>query len=140
MHTKKQHSYTYILWTNSTRILAALVRKIRLLGVHRRYDRIYWAENVRVNHRKTRVTLSKKYGNKKIDDLAKKNTSLDNESPKDIKGKFKINVADLQNEITDIDERIKQIEVKIKNYEKLCITIKIFSNSLNLLINILEKK
>lgn len=38
-----------------------------------------------------------------------------------------------------IDERIKQIEAKIKNPEKLRITIENFSNSLNSLINRLEK-
>lgn len=38
-----------------------------------------------------------------------------------------------------IDERIKQIEAKNKNPEKLRITIENFSNSLNSLINRLEK-
>ncbi|MBR3169566.1 hypothetical protein IKF23_03985, partial [Candidatus Saccharibacteria bacterium] len=37
------------------------------------------------------------------------------------------------------DERIKQIEAKIKNPEKLRMTIEKFSNSLNSLINRLEK-
>ena len=38
-----------------------------------------------------------------------------------------------------INERIKQIEAKIKNPEKLRMTIEKFSNSLNSLINRLEK-
>ena len=48
-------------------------------------------------------------------------------------------MADLQNYVVNIDERIKQIEAKIKNPEKLRMTIGKFSNSLNSLINRLEK-
>lgn len=48
-------------------------------------------------------------------------------------------MADLQNDTVNIDERIKQIEAKIKNPEKLRMTIEKFSNSLNSLINRLEK-
>ena len=48
-------------------------------------------------------------------------------------------MADLQNDVVNIDERIKQIEAKIKNPEKLRMTIEKFSNSLNSLINRLEK-
>ncbi len=40
-------------------------------------------------------------------------------------------MADLQNDVANIDERIKQIEAKIKNPEKLRMTIEKFSNSLN---------
>ena len=45
----------------------------------------------------------------------------------------------MQNDVVNIDERIKQIEAKIKNPEKLRMTIEKFSNSLNSLINRLEK-
>ena len=48
-------------------------------------------------------------------------------------------MTDLQNDVINIDERIKQIEAKIKNPEKLRMTIEKFSNSLNSLINRLEK-
>lgn len=48
-------------------------------------------------------------------------------------------MADLQNDVVNIDERIKQIEARIKNPEKLRMTIEKFSNSLNSLINRLEK-
>ena len=48
-------------------------------------------------------------------------------------------MADLQKTKVNIDERIKQIEAKIKNPEKLRMTIEKFSNSLNSLINRLEK-
>ena len=51
----------------------------------------------------------------------------------------KKDMADLQNDVVNIDERIKQIEAKIKNPEKLRMTIEKFSNSLNSLINRLEK-
>ena len=40
-------------------------------------------------------------------------------------------MADLQNDVVNIDEKIKQIEAKIKNPEKLRMTIKKFSNPLN---------
>ena len=49
-------------------------------------------------------------------------------------------MADLQNDVVNIDERIKQIEAKIKNPEKLRLGLEKFSNSLNLLINRLEKR
>ena len=48
-------------------------------------------------------------------------------------------MADLQKMKVNITERIKQIEAKIKNPEKLRMTIEKFSNSLNSLINRLEK-
>ena len=48
-------------------------------------------------------------------------------------------MADLQNNVVNIDERIKQIEAKIKNPEKLRLDLEKFSNSLNSLINRLEK-
>ena len=48
-------------------------------------------------------------------------------------------MADLQNDVVNIDERIKQIEAKIKNLEKLRLGLEKFSNSLNSLINRLEK-
>lgn len=48
-------------------------------------------------------------------------------------------MADLQNDVVNIDERIEQIETKIKNSKKLRMTIEKFSNSLNSLINRLEK-
>ena len=48
-------------------------------------------------------------------------------------------MADLQNDVVNIDERIKQIEAKIKNPEKLRLGLEKFSNSLNSLINRLEK-
>ena len=77
---------------------------------------------------------------RKIDDLAEKYAELDKESPKAVKDKLKKDMADLQNDVVDIDERIKQIEAKIKNPEKLRMTtIEKFSNSLNSLINKLEK-
>ena len=76
---------------------------------------------------------------RKIDDLAEKYTELDKESPKAVKDKLKKDMADLQNDVVNIDERIKQIEAKIKNPEKLRMTIEKFSNSLNSLINRLEK-
>ena len=76
---------------------------------------------------------------RKIDDLAEKYAELDKESPKAVKDKLKKDMADLQNDVVNIDERIKQIEAKIKNPEKLCMTIEKFSNSLNSLINRLEK-
>ena len=44
----------------------------------------------------------------------------------------------MQKTQVNIDERIKQIEAKIKNPEKLRMTIEKFSNSLNSLINKLE--
>ena len=56
-----------------------------------------------------------------------------------VKDKLKKDMADLQNDVVNIDERIKQIEAKIKNPEKLRMTIEKFSNSLNSLINRLEK-
>lgn len=56
-----------------------------------------------------------------------------------VKDKLKKDMADLQNDVVNIDERIKQIEAKIKNPEKLHMTIEKFSNSLNSLINRLEK-
>ena len=56
-----------------------------------------------------------------------------------VKDKLKKDMADLQNDVINIDERIKQIEAKIKNPEKLRMTIEKFSNSLNSLINRLEK-
>lgn len=64
---------------------------------------------------------------------------LDKESPKAVKDELKEDMADLQNDAVNIDERIKQIEAKIKNPEKLRMTIEKFSNSLNSLINRLEK-
>ena len=76
---------------------------------------------------------------RKIDDLAEKYAELDKESPKAVKDKLKKDMADLQNDVVNIDERIKQIEAKIKNPEKLRMTIEKFSNSLNSLINRLEK-
>ena len=76
---------------------------------------------------------------RKIDDLAEKYAELDKESPKAVKDKLKKDMADLQNNVVNIDERIKQIEAKIKNPEKLRMTIEKFSNSLNSLINRLEK-
>ena len=76
---------------------------------------------------------------RKIDDLAEKYAELDKESPKAVKDKLKKDMADLQNDVVNIDERIKQIETKIKNPEKLRMTIEKFSNSLNSLINRLEK-
>ena len=76
---------------------------------------------------------------RKIDDLAEKYAELDKESPKAVKDKLKKDMADLQNDVINIDERIKQIEAKIKNPEKLRMTIEKFSNSLNSLINRLEK-
>lgn len=45
----------------------------------------------------------------------------------------------MQNDVVNIDERIEQIETKIKNSKKLRMTIEKFSNSLNSLINRLEK-
>ena len=48
-------------------------------------------------------------------------------------------MADLQKTKVKIDERIKQIEAKIKNPEKLRLGLEKFSNSLNSLINRLEK-
>ena len=48
-------------------------------------------------------------------------------------------MADLQKTKVNIDERIKQIEAKIKNPEKLRLGLEKFSNSLNSLINRLEK-
>ena len=48
-------------------------------------------------------------------------------------------MADLQNDVVNIDERIKQIEAKIKNPEKLRLGPEKCSNSLNSLINRLEK-
>ena len=45
----------------------------------------------------------------------------------------------MQNNVVNIDEIIKQIKVKTKNPEKLRMTIEKFSNSLNSLINRLEK-
>ena len=56
-----------------------------------------------------------------------------------VKDKLKKDMADLQNDVVNIDERIKQIEAKIKNPEKLRMTVEKFSNSLNSLINRLEK-
>ncbi len=76
---------------------------------------------------------------RKIDDLAEKYAELDKESPKAVKDKLKKDMADLQKTKVNIDERIKQIEAKIKNPEKLRMTIEKFSNSLNSLINRLEK-
>ena len=76
---------------------------------------------------------------RKIDDLAEKYAELDKESPKAVKDKLKKDMADLQNDVVNIAERIKQIEAKIKNPEKLRMTIEKFSNSLNSLINRLEK-
>ena len=76
---------------------------------------------------------------RKIDDLAEKYAELGKESPKAVKDKLKKDMADLQNDVVNIDERIKQIEAKIKNPEKLRMTIEKFSNSLNSLINRLEK-
>ena len=76
---------------------------------------------------------------RKIDDLAEKYAELDKESPKAVKDKLKKDMADLQNDVVNIDERTKQIEAKIKNPEKLRMTIEKFSNSLNSLINRLEK-
>ena len=76
---------------------------------------------------------------RKIDDLAEKYAELDKESPKAVKDKLKKDMADLQNDVINIDERIKQIESKIANPEKLRMTIEKFSNSLNSLINRLEK-
>ena len=76
---------------------------------------------------------------RKIDDLAEKYAELDKESPKAVKDKLKKDMADLQNDVVNIDERIKQIEAKNKNPEKLRMTIEKFSNSLNSLINRLEK-
>ena len=76
---------------------------------------------------------------RKIDDLAEKYAELDKESPKAVKDKLKKDMADLQNDVVNIDERIKQIEAKIKNPEKLRLGLKKFSNSLNTLINRLEK-
>ncbi|MBQ2660463.1 hypothetical protein IJF93_00010 [Candidatus Saccharibacteria bacterium] len=76
---------------------------------------------------------------RKIDDLAEKYAELDKESPKAVKDKLKKDMADLQNDVVNIDEKIKQIEAKIKNPEKLRMTIEKFSNSLNSLINRLEK-
>ena len=46
----------------------------------------------------------------------------------------------LQNDVVNIDERIKQIEAKIKNPEKLHLGLEKFSNSLNSLINRLKKE
>ena len=49
-------------------------------------------------------------------------------------------MADLQkNDVINIDERIKQVEAKIRSPEKLRMTLEKFSNSLNSLINRLEK-
>ena len=76
---------------------------------------------------------------RKIDDLAEKYAELDKESPKTVKDKLKKDMADLQNDVVNIDERIRQIEAKIKNPEKLRMTIEKFSNSLNSLINRSEK-
>ncbi len=76
---------------------------------------------------------------RKIDNLAEKYAELDKESPKAVKDKLKKDMADLQNDVVNIDERIKQIEARIKNPEKLRMTIEKFSNSLNSLINRLEK-
>ena len=76
---------------------------------------------------------------RKIDDLAEKYAELDKESPKAVKDKLKKDMADLQNDVVNIDERIKQIEAKIKNPEKLRLGLEKFSNSLNSLINRLEK-
>ena len=56
-----------------------------------------------------------------------------------VKDKLKKDMSDLQNDVVNIDERIKQIEAKIKNPEKLRMTVEKFSNSLNSLINRLEK-
>lgn len=55
---------------------------------------------------------------RKIDNLAKKYVELDKDSPKAIKDKLKKDMADLQNDVVSIDERIKQIEAIIKNPEK----------------------
>ena len=44
-----------------------------------------------------------------------------------------------QNDVVNIDGRIKQIEAKIKNPEKMRLGLEKFSNSLNSLINRLEK-
>ena len=60
---------------------------------------------------------------RKIDDLAEKYAELDKESPKAVKDKLKKDMADLQNDVVNIDERIKQIEAKNKNPEKLRMTI-----------------
>ena len=57
-----------------------------------------------------------------------------------VKDKLKKDMADLQNDVVNIDERIKQIEAKIKNPKKLRMTIEKFSNLLNSLINRLEKR
>ena len=76
---------------------------------------------------------------RKIDDLAEKYAELDKDSPKAVKDKLKKDMADLQNDVVNIDEKIKQVEVKIANPEKLRMTIEKFSNSLNTLINRLEK-
>ena len=76
---------------------------------------------------------------RKNDDLAEKYAELDKESPKTVKDKLKKDMADLQNDVVNIDERIKQIEAKIKNPGKLRMTIEKFSNSLNSLINRLGK-
>ena len=76
---------------------------------------------------------------RKIDDLAEKYAELDKESPKAVKVKLKKDMADLQKTKVNIDERIKQNEAKIRNPEKLRMTIEKFSNSLNSLINRLEK-
>ena len=67
---------------------------------------------------------------RKIDDLVEKYAELDKDSLKAVKDKLKKDMADLQKTKVNIDERIKQIEAKIKNPEKLRMTIEKFSNSL----------
>jgi len=76
---------------------------------------------------------------RKIDDLVEKYAELDKDSPKAVKDKLKKDMADLQNDVINIDERIKQVEAKIANPEKLRMTIEKFSNLLNSLIDRLEK-
>ena len=49
-------------------------------------------------------------------------------------------MTDLQKMIVNIDERIKQIEAKIKHSGKVRMIIEKFLNSLNSLINRLEKR
>ena len=88
--------------------------------------------------RNTSYSARKRRNNAKSTTLSR-STQLDKESSKAVKDKLKKDMANLQKTKVNIDERIKQIEAKIKNPEKLRMTIEKFSNSLNSLINRLEK-
>ena len=57
-----------------------------------------------------------------------------------VKDKLKKDMADLQKTKVNIDERIKQIEAKIKNPEKLRLGLEKFSNSLNSWIKVRKRR